>query len=136
MTAATGACANNLAAIISLHVIGALPRAAGARAERAAAKDGEDADSDEDDDDDDERGEGQPELTVGEQVTVTVRRMLDFGAFCALEGGYEVLLPVGEMGLKDEDEEDMEDKFEEGQELVARVLSIRGPQVWHPSRFP
>lgn len=100
------------------------------RAERRLAKMGDDeADGA---GENEERGEGQPELTVGQQVKATVRRMLNFGAFCALEGGYEVLLPASEMGLNEEEDEDMEDKFEEGQTLEARVISINGPQVRYP----
>ncbi len=61
-------------------------------------------------------------LNVGYQLTVTVTRLADFGAFVQIEPGLEALLPLSEMSWSRRDK--TSDLVSEGQAVRVAILSI------------
>ena len=59
---------------------------------------------------------------VGGTAGGKVSKIAEFGVFIELEGGVEGLIHVSEMGL--EAQERLEDKFELGQELTAKIVKV------------
>jgi small subunit ribosomal protein S1 len=59
---------------------------------------------------------------VGENATGHVSKAADFGVFVELEGGVEGLIHVSEIGP--EMQENLEEKFPIGQEIVAKIVKV------------
>lgn len=59
---------------------------------------------------------------VGENATGHVSKAADFGVFVELEGGVEGLIHVSEIGP--EMQENLEEKFAIGQEIVAKIVKV------------
>ena len=61
-------------------------------------------------------------FSVGQDITVKVVRLADFGAFVEIEEGVEALIHISQLSTKRVDKP--QDVLAEGQEVVARVIEI------------